>query len=136
MMLVMIGILIAFPQLALWLPALSQGRRLICQRRVCMSLKQSRSQRAGSRRHRSPLGAAAAPTRRPCRSTTFNVVGSIGNLSMYTNREVPFWTETMPKESNGAIKVQVKPFTELGFKGAGDLPPRLQRHAAVRHARC
>ncbi len=51
-------------------------------------------------------------------STSFNVVGSIGNLSMYTNREVPFWTETVTKESNGAIKVQVKPFTELGFKGA------------------
>jgi TRAP-type C4-dicarboxylate transport system substrate-binding protein len=50
-------------------------------------------------------------------STTFNVVGSIGNLSMYTNREVPFWNETIPKESAGAIKVQLKPFTELGLKG-------------------
>ena len=50
-------------------------------------------------------------------STTFNVVGSIGNLSMYTNREVPFWNEIVPKESAGAIKVQLKPFTELGFKG-------------------
>src|SRR4028118_55250 len=49
--------------------------------------------------------------------TQFNVVGSIGNLSMYTSREVPFWNETIPKESGGAIKVQVKPFTELGFKG-------------------
>ncbi len=49
--------------------------------------------------------------------TQFNVVGSIGNLSMYTNREVPFWNETIPKESGGAVKVQVKPFTELGFKG-------------------
>ena len=51
-------------------------------------------------------------------STSFNVVGSIGGLSMYTSREVPFWTVTVPKESGGAIKVQVKPFTELGFKGA------------------
>ncbi len=50
-------------------------------------------------------------------ATSFNAVGSIGNLSMYTNREVPFWNETVPKESGGAIKVQVKPFTELGFKG-------------------
>ncbi len=49
--------------------------------------------------------------------TQFNVVGSIGNLSMYLNREVPFWNETVPKESGGAVKVQVKPFTELGFKG-------------------
>jgi TRAP-type C4-dicarboxylate transport system substrate-binding protein len=61
-------------------------------------------------------GAAAQTPALP--STSFNVVGSIGNLSMYTSRELPFWTETVTKESNGAIKVQVKPFTELGFKGA------------------
>lgn len=34
-------------------------------------------------------------------ATTFNVVGSIGNLSMYTQREVPFWNETIPRESGG-----------------------------------
>jgi TRAP-type C4-dicarboxylate transport system substrate-binding protein len=50
-------------------------------------------------------------------ATTFNVVGSIGNLSMYTNREVPFWNEIVPRESAGQIKVQLKPFTELGFRG-------------------
>ncbi len=50
-------------------------------------------------------------------ATSFNVVGSIGNLSMYTNREVPFWNETVPRESGGAVKVQLRPFTELGFKG-------------------
>jgi TRAP-type C4-dicarboxylate transport system substrate-binding protein len=50
-------------------------------------------------------------------ATSFNVVGSIGNLSMYLNREVPFWNETVPKESAGAIKAQVKSFTELGLKG-------------------
>lgn len=49
--------------------------------------------------------------------TTFNVVGSIGNLSMYTQREVPFWNEIIPRESAGQVKVQLKPFTELGFKG-------------------
>ncbi len=60
-------------------------------------------------------GANAQTTGLP--STTFNVVGSIGNLSMYTNREVPFWNEIVPRESAGAIKAQVKPFTELGLKG-------------------
>ena len=50
-------------------------------------------------------------------ATAFNVVGSIGNLSMYLSREVPFWNETVPKESAGAIKVQLKSFTELGLKG-------------------
>jgi TRAP-type C4-dicarboxylate transport system substrate-binding protein len=64
------------------------------------------------------LAAGTAAAQTPALpNTTFNVVGSIGNLSMYVSREVPFWNETIPKLSNGAIKVQVKPFTELGFKG-------------------
>jgi TRAP-type C4-dicarboxylate transport system substrate-binding protein len=50
-------------------------------------------------------------------ATSFNVVGSIGNLSMYVSREKPFWEETVVKESGGKIKVTVKPFTELGLKG-------------------
>ncbi|APE45651.1 hypothetical protein BOO69_18995 (plasmid) [Sulfitobacter alexandrii] len=49
--------------------------------------------------------------------TEFNVVGSIGGLSMYTDKELPFWTEQVPEETNGKIKADVKPFTELGFKG-------------------
>ncbi len=62
-----------------------------------------------------PLPVAAQTQVLP--ATSFNVVGSIGNLSMYLNREVPFWNETVPKESGGAIKVQLKSFTELGLKG-------------------
>ncbi len=62
------------------------------------------------------VGGAQAQTPAPLPSTSFNVVGSIGGLSMYTSREVPFWTEIVPKASGGAIKVQVKPFTELGFR--------------------
>jgi len=49
--------------------------------------------------------------------TKFNLVGSIGNLSMYTQQEVPFWTKTMVEKSGGAIQVDIKPFTELGLKG-------------------
>lgn len=62
------------------------------------------------------VGAAAAQTT-GLPTTQFNVVGSIGNLSMYTQREVPFWNETIPRESAGQVKVQLRPFTELGFKG-------------------
>lgn len=49
--------------------------------------------------------------------TEFNVVGSIGVLSMYTDKELPFWSEQVPTETNGSITANVKPFTELGFKG-------------------
>jgi TRAP-type C4-dicarboxylate transport system substrate-binding protein len=57
---------------------------------------------------------AAAQTLPP---TQFNVVGSIGNLSMYTAREAPFWNERIPQVSNGAIRVTARPFTELGMRG-------------------
>ncbi len=61
------------------------------------------------------LGASALAADLP--ETEFNVVGSIGSLSMYTDKEKPFWTEQVPAETGGALKVNVKPFTELGFKG-------------------
>ncbi|MEO8527338.1 MAG: TRAP transporter substrate-binding protein [Caldimonas sp.] len=63
------------------------------------------------------LGGAAPASAQPLPPTSFNVVGSIGGLSMYTKRELPFWDETVPKESGGAITPRVKAFTELGLKG-------------------
>jgi TRAP-type C4-dicarboxylate transport system substrate-binding protein len=62
------------------------------------------------------LPALAQPSP-PLPVTQFNAVGTIGNLSMYQNKEVPFWNERIPQVSGGAIRVQVKPFTELGFRG-------------------
>ena len=50
-------------------------------------------------------------------TTEFNVVGSIGGLSMYTDKELPFWSEQVPADTGGKITANVKPFTELGFKG-------------------
>ncbi len=50
-------------------------------------------------------------------STELNVVGSIGVLSMYKDMELPFWSETIVESSGGAVKANLKPFNELGFKG-------------------
>jgi TRAP-type C4-dicarboxylate transport system substrate-binding protein len=61
--------------------------------------------------------AASAAMAQDLPKTSFNAVGSIGTLSMYQAMELPFWSETIPARSNGAITVTVKPFTELGFKG-------------------
>lgn len=58
-----------------------------------------------------PAGAQDMP------KTEFNVVGSIGILSMYKDMEKPFWTEAVPAASGGAVKAEIKPFNELGFKG-------------------
>jgi len=63
------------------------------------------------------LGFAGAASAQNLPATKFNVVGSIGNLSMYTQKEQPFWTDHIKKVSGGAIDAQVKPFTELGLKG-------------------
>ncbi len=49
--------------------------------------------------------------------TELNVVGSIGILSMYKDMESPFWNEAIVASSDGAIKANLKPFNELGFKG-------------------
>ena len=49
--------------------------------------------------------------------TQFNVVGSIGILSMYKDMEAPFWTKSVVESSGGAITAKIKPFNELGFKG-------------------
>lgn len=49
--------------------------------------------------------------------TEFTYVGTWGNLSLYNKVEKPFWGETIPEKSGGAINVTVQPFTELGLKG-------------------
>jgi TRAP-type C4-dicarboxylate transport system substrate-binding protein len=63
------------------------------------------------------LALALPAASQPLPATQFNAVGTIGNLSMYQNRELPFWNERIPQASGGAIRVSVRPFTELGFRG-------------------
>lgn len=46
-----------------------------------------------------------------------NVIGTWANLSLYKEREYPFWTETIPKNSNGAVQTNIRAFTEMGLKG-------------------
>jgi len=46
-----------------------------------------------------------------------NVVGTWANLSVYKEREHPFWSKTIPEKSNGAIETEVRAFTEMGLKG-------------------
>lgn len=46
-----------------------------------------------------------------------NVVGTWANLSIYKEREYPFWSKTIPQKSNGAITADIRAFTEMGLKG-------------------
>lgn len=49
--------------------------------------------------------------------TKFTVVGTWASLSLFKKLERPFWEETIPEKSNGALKVKLQPFTEMGLKG-------------------
>ena len=49
--------------------------------------------------------------------TTVNVVGTWANLSIYKEREHPFWMQTIPEQSNGAVQANILAFTEMGLKG-------------------
>ena len=49
--------------------------------------------------------------------TKVKAVVSFNNLNMYKSVEMPFWTETIPKDSKGAISVEMLSLTDLGLKG-------------------
>jgi len=50
-------------------------------------------------------------------ATRVNVVGTWANLSIYKDREYPFWTKTVPGKSDGAVTAEIRAFTEMGLKG-------------------
>ncbi len=47
----------------------------------------------------------------------FRVIGSWGFLSNYQKHEKPFWTEVLPKKSDGNITAKIPAITDLGLKG-------------------
>lgn len=59
----------------------------------------------------SAAGAADLP------ATHLRVVGSWSNVGQYAMYEVPFWTETIPKASNGRVTAEIDAFDLLGLGG-------------------
>ncbi|MEN2986889.1 TRAP transporter substrate-binding protein [Tistrella sp. BH-R2-4] len=57
-------------------------------------------------------GAADVP------ATQLSFVGSWSGLSLHKNFEKPFWSETLSKDSNGAVETQVTTFDQMGLAGA------------------
>ena len=49
--------------------------------------------------------------------TELKIVGSLSNVTSYKDFEYPFWSQTIPKKSQGAVMAQVKGFNEMGLKG-------------------
>ncbi len=50
-------------------------------------------------------------------SHSFKVIGNWTNAPHFKNTEKPFWEETLPGVSNGALTAQLTPLDELGLKG-------------------
>jgi len=50
-------------------------------------------------------------------NVSLKVVGTWGNLNAWKKAEKPFWSDQVPKESNGTFDVDAKSMTDLGLKG-------------------
>lgn len=64
------------------------------------------------------LGASSLAAAQTYPKTSFNVVGNLGITTQYKDMEQPFWTRDIPAATNGAVTAQVKPWNEMGLKGA------------------
>ncbi|WP_110675729.1 TRAP transporter substrate-binding protein [Salinicola sp. RZ23] len=63
---------------------------------------------------------AAGLAQQASAETSLNVVGTWSAVSLHKNFEKPFWTETLPKASDGRIQVQMTTFDQMGISG-GDV---------------
>ena len=62
--------------------------------------------------------AAGAATAQTYSKSTFNVVGNLGITTQHKDLEVPLWTKVLPQLTGGAISATIKPWNEMGLKGA------------------
>ena len=63
------------------------------------------------------FGFAAHLSAQPLPPTELNVVGGLSTRLTYVDVERPFWTQTLPNRSNGAVTSKIKGFDEMGLKG-------------------
>ncbi len=54
----------------------------------------------------------------PAAAEELSVVGSWSSLPLYKQFEKPFWTEILPKDSDGKITVKMTTFDQMGIKGS------------------
>jgi TRAP-type C4-dicarboxylate transport system substrate-binding protein len=62
-------------------------------------------------------GSISVATAEELNDITLSVVGSWSGLQLHKKYEKPFWTETIPKDSGGRIKVTLTTFDQQGLKG-------------------
>lgn len=71
-------------------------------------------------RHVSALALAAAMATTPAAAESLTVVGSWAGLPLHREYEAPFWSETLPQASEGAIEVTLTTHDQMGI-GVGDV---------------
>ncbi len=64
------------------------------------------------------LSSQAPAAESPPSATMLKVFGSWDMLSQYKDFEKPFWTEAVPKLSEGRLGVELTPFNQAGLKGS------------------
>ena len=70
------------------------------------------------------LLAVASTLATPLAAETLSVVGSWSSLPLHKQYEAPFWTETLPAASGGAVSVELTTHNQMGL-GLGDIYPLL-----------
>jgi TRAP-type C4-dicarboxylate transport system substrate-binding protein len=70
------------------------------------------------------LLAAATGLAAPASAETLAVVGSWSGLPLHKEYEAPFWTETLPAASDGALEVELTTHDQMGL-GLADIYPLL-----------
>ena len=67
-----------------------------------------------------PAVIAAAILSTPAMAENFTVVGSWSSLPLHNEYEKPFWTEALPKASNGNLTADLSTHNQMGL-GLGDV---------------
>ena len=58
--------------------------------------------------------APAAPVPAPIK---LRIVGGLASINQYTHHEEPFWTQTLPRLTNGSVQAEIVPFDRAGIRG-------------------
>src|SRR5690606_27472500 len=79
-------------------------------------------------------GLAAGPAAAEIQPHQFKVLGTWGNLTSCNDLEKPFWAETLPAATNGALTAEAIPITEAGQTGREGMRLRSQAVFEVAHS--
>ena len=61
--------------------------------------------------------APGVPASAPSAAMSLRVVGGLANVNQYTRQEEPFWTQELPRLTNGKLRASIVPFDRAGIRG-------------------